>query len=257
MYRLYLDEVGTDDLTCLDVDNHRFLSLTGVAIDLAHIDDYLNPAIRDIKNNVFDCDPDEVIHLHRSDIVRRKKIFGQLNDNVKRNRFDQMLLELMRTAEYTVITVVIDKLDLTRRIHWENRHPYHYLLEIIVEKFVQFLERKNSKGDIMPEARRGKKDLALQSEFTRVWNDGTRYRGSDFIQQRLPGKQLKFRKKTDNISGLQLCDLIAHPSHMYVRQQQGHEVDLKNFSVQVRDILLQDKYDILRVLDHPTFGLTG
>lgn len=243
MFRLYIDEVGTDDLTALDKDNHRYLSLTGVAIDLEHVDVFLNPEVRKIKNEIFDVDPDEVVHLHRSDIVRRKKVFGQLNQNDKRSKFDEMIMQLFRDAKFTAITVLIDKLEMTHQKHWENNHPYHYLLEILVEKFVQFLERNGSTGDIMPEARRGKKDRALQIEFSRIWHEGTRFKSSESVQQRLPAKSLKFRQKQDNISGLQLCDLIAHASHMYVRETQGHSVALGEFGKAVRDILVQEKYD--------------
>ncbi|MEP3347833.1 MAG: DUF3800 domain-containing protein [Litoreibacter sp.] len=238
-----MDEVGTDDLSCLDQDNHRYLSLTGVMVNLNHVDEFLNPQLRLIKNTIFDCDPDEVIHFHRSDIVRRKKVFGQLNDNAKRASFDDMMLNFIRSAEYRVITVVIDKLAMIQQNHWESRHPYHYLLEILVEKYVQLLERVQDFGDIMPEARQGKKDTALQQEFTRLWENGTRYREPALVQRRLKAKSLKFRRKTDNVSGLQLCDLIAHGSHMHVRSIQGHAVELGRFSETIRNVLVAHKYD--------------
>ncbi len=243
MYRMYLDEVGTDDLTSLENDNHRYLSLTGVVVHLEHVDAYLNQQIRNIKNTVFDVDPDEVIHLHRSDIVRRKRVFGQLNENRKRTVFNEMVFDLISTAQYQVITAVIDKLEMTNQLHWEIRHPYHYLLEILVEKYVQLLERLGDNGDIMPEARRGKKDKALQDEYERFWLNGTRFRNSQSVQRKLKAKSLKFRTKADNVAGLQLCDLLAHASHFHVREQQGHEVQLGEFSTRVRDILVQSKYD--------------
>ncbi len=243
MYRMYLDEVGTDDLTSLESDNHRYMSLTGVVIHLEHVDAYLNPTIRNIKNSVFDVDPDEVVHLHRSDIVRRKRVFGQLNENHKRTLFNEMIFDLMSVAQYRVITAVIDKLEMTNQLHWENRHPYHYLLEILVEKYVQLLERLGDTGDIMPEARRGKKDKALQDEYLRFWSNGTRFRTSDLVQQRLKAKSLKFRTKSDNVAGLQLCDLLAHASHFHVRERQGHDVELGPFSTRVREILVHSKYD--------------
>ncbi|MEO9628996.1 MAG: DUF3800 domain-containing protein [Sulfitobacter sp.] len=238
-----MDEVGTDDLSCLDNDNHRYLSLTGVIIQLSDVDVFLNPALRNIKREVFETDPDEIVHLHRSDIVRRKKVFGQLNSNAKRELFDGLVLSLVQEADYKVITVLIDKLAMTERRHWENKHPYHYLMEIMVEKYVQFLERQNDIGDIMPEARQGKKDSALQNEYSRIWSDGTRFKSAQDIQGRLRAKSLKFRRKQDNISGLQLCDLIAHASHMYVRSRQSHAVAIGKFSRPIVKVLVEEKYD--------------
>jgi hypothetical protein len=36
-YRLYIDEVGNPDLGASTDPNHRFLSLTGVALDLDYV----------------------------------------------------------------------------------------------------------------------------------------------------------------------------------------------------------------------------
>ena len=47
----------------------------------------------------------------------------------------------------------------------------------------------------------------------------------------------------DNCAGLQLCDLLAHPSHIYVRKQMGHDVALGPFSTLVSAILESSKYD--------------
>lgn len=247
MYRLYLDEVGTDDLCHLDIDNHRYLSLSGVIIELDHVDKLLNPALRDLKQSVFEIDPDEMVHLHRSDIVKRKSVFGQLNSNAKRILFDRLILELIQNTEFKLITVMIDKRAMTEQRHWEQKHPYHYLMEIIVEKYVQFLERVDNIGDIMPEARQGKKDTKLQEVFAGTKQNGTRFlngrEGIQRIHSRIRGSELKFRTKKHNISGLQLCDLVAHPSHMYIRSLQRHEVNLGAFAESILPILNNSKYD--------------
>lgn len=240
---MYLDEVGTDDLSNLHQDNHRYLSLTGTIIDLAHVDLALNPMMLTLKRSVFEFDPDDNIHLHRSDIVKRKSVFGQLNDNKKRERFDRLVFEMIRDVEFKVITVVIDKYAMSQQAHWQQRHPYHYLMSILVEKYVQFLERNMAIGDIMPEARQGKKDQQLQHEFDRVKENGTRYVTRDRLNKVIRSSQLKFRTKKDNISGLQLCDLIAHPSHMYVRTLQRHPVQLGDYANRILPILIDTKYD--------------
>ena len=116
-------------------------------------------------------------------------------------------------------------------------------MEILVEKYAQWLERKQGYGDIMPEKRRGPKDAALQSAFEAVRQNGTRFIPAARIQARIRATKLKFRDKADDVPGLQLCDLIAHPSHMFVRQQQGHVVTLGPFARRVVPILVHNKYD--------------
>jgi len=244
MYRFYVDEVGTDDMTNLDEDNHRYLSLTGVAMEVSHARDHLKPACDWIKSNVFDHDPDDPLIFHRSDICQKKKKFGALRDDSKRALFDRAILRLLKSTNYTVISTVVDKKALAAKEEWRNNHPYHFLMDILVEKYVQFLERVKSRGDIMPEGRKGKKDQALQKAFLSVCDNGTYFVSKDRISTRLTTTQnLKFRYKRDNIAGQQLCDLIAHPSHMYIRERQQHDVCLGPFAKQVVAILKDSKYD--------------
>lgn len=240
---MYIDEVGTDDLLHLEQDNHRYLSLTGTIIRQDHVGAVLNPALLRLKQDVFLFDVDEQIHLHRSDIARRRGVFGQLRDDARRAMFDEGIRQIMSDTEYSVITAFVDKLAMTRQQHWQQRHPYHYLIEILVEKYVQFLERQDDIGDIMPEARRGKKDKALQAEFTRVKENGTRFVSVERVHSRIRAANLKFRTKKDNVSGLQLCDLLAHPSHIHIRDSMEHPVNVGPFAEGVIGILRDQKYD--------------
>ncbi|MEQ8426855.1 MAG: DUF3800 domain-containing protein [Gammaproteobacteria bacterium] len=242
MYRLYVDEVGTDALTCLDKDRHRYLSLTGIATEINHARDVVEIAINRIKAEVFDHDPDDPLILHRKDILGLKGSFQILRKSEKQEQFNALIMDLFLSADYVVITALIDKLWLLKQTHWQRNHPYHYLMEILVEKYAQFLERQNSIGDIMPESRQAK-DKLLQNEFTRVKRYGTDFVDRSRVNSVIRGSKLKFRKKKDNIAGLQLCDLLAHPSHIYVRSLMGHAVNLGPFATRVADILINRKYD--------------
>lgn len=232
-----------DELNHLDNDNHRYLSLTGAILNLEYVRDSLVPAVEAIKRDIFDFDPDDQINLHRTDIVKKKGVYGQLRDVERNEEFDRRIFQLISRTPYTVVTALVDKLAMTRQLHWEQKHPYHYLTEIMVEKYAQFLERNNDIGDIMPEARQGKKDRELQRQFERVRENGTRFVDAARIQSAIRTQNLKFRTKRDNVSGLQLCDLIAHPSHMHVRETQNHAVNLGPFAERVREILVAQKYD--------------
>ncbi|MBB4142732.1 DUF3800 domain-containing protein [Rhizobium rhizoryzae] len=240
---MYVDEVGHDDLTNLEEDNYRYLSLTGIAMKVTDARDDLTPRFDWIKANVFDHDPDDPLIFHRSDIVQRKRAFGVLNDDTKRATFDAHVLGAMSDVPYTVITALIDKHGMVNQPNWRNQHPYHYLMEILVEKFVQFLERKNDIGDIMPEGRKGKKDAELQKAFTGVLSRGTYYVSRTRMNERISSQTLKIRYKPNNIAGLQLCDLLAHPSHIYIRQRMGHAVTPGDYCNRVTPVLVQHKYD--------------
>ncbi|MGH9492026.1 MAG: DUF3800 domain-containing protein [Terriglobales bacterium] len=64
-HRLYIDEVGNSDLESSDDPNHRFLSLTGVVLELAHVRNAVHPQMEAMKAKYFGAHPDEPIIFHR------------------------------------------------------------------------------------------------------------------------------------------------------------------------------------------------
>ncbi len=243
MYRMYLDEHGVDSMTRLDLDKKRYLSLTGVIMRVDHARDFLVPALNRIKAQVLDEDPDAPICFHRSDIRHCKGPFEALRNDSVRARFDEQLLAVFNEAEYTVITSFIDKHELTQKFHWERTHPYHILMEIMVEKYALLLERRFAIDDIMPEARGKHQDQALQNEFVHFKKNGTRFAPVAMVTKQIPSSNLKFRTKKDNIAGLQLCDLLAHPSHYTIRHNLKHKVKLGPFAELVSEVLVKSKYN--------------
>jgi hypothetical protein len=149
----------------------------------------------------------------------------------------------MESTQYTAITAFLDKQAMVKKQNWKNKERYLYLMDIVVERYVQFLERTHSIGDIMPEKRGNPKDASLQSAYEHTRGTGTYYVSKQRIESSIRAKSLKFRAKRENISGLQLCDLLAHPSHMITRSILNHNVTLGAFCLSVRDILMSTKYD--------------
>lgn len=243
MYRLYLDEVGNDGLTHVHEDNERFLSLTGVAMRVDYAQGPLTVNLNWIKQEVFaPAFDDPPIILHRVDIMNYRGAFQVLRQDDKRDLFDRAIYRLMDSAEYVVITALIDKQWMMRQTHWAKKHPYHYLMEILVEKYVRFLGREKSIGDIMPESRDAK-DKLLAAAYADIRANGTTWVKSAAIASSIPSAKLKFRKKKDNVAGLQLCDLLAHPSHINVRRRMNHAVTPGDFANKVIPLLEGKKYD--------------
>jgi len=242
-HRMYVDEVGNPDLESSDNPNHRFLSLTGVIIKLDHVKDVLHPEMEALKTKHFGSHPDDPVILHRKELVNAKPPFHSLKDDQKRNAFDHDLLKLLQEWEYTVITVCLDK-----KRHWETYttwryDPYHYCLAVLLERFNFWLNRQKTKGDVMAESRGGKEDLRLKDSFHRLWEKGTEYVEPSQFQESLTSSQLKVKPKSANVSGLQLADLIAHPSRSEILDEHGQlGRSLATFSKKVKDIL-NNKYD--------------
>ncbi|MGV8041503.1 MAG: DUF3800 domain-containing protein [Thermoanaerobaculaceae bacterium] len=240
-FRLYVDEVGNPGLGASEDPKQRYLSLTGVAIELAYVASDVAPALEKLKIEFFGSHPDEPVVLHRKELVNKKPPFHALRDPATEARFNQALLGLITDLEYTVITVVIDKLEQIQRYKVWRYDPYHYCLKVLVEKYVLWLGQLRV-GDVMAESRGGKEDLRLRASFERVCAEGTEYVATSEVQARLTSSQLKVKPKANNIAGLQLADLLAHPSFVATRARHQNQALPENFGGQIAAILERTKY---------------
>jgi len=216
-YRIYIDEVGNSDLNSSDNPNHRFLSLTGLIFELNYIRNIVVPEIDSFKQKFFPSHhPDEPIILHRKEIVNKKYPFNNLKNKELEENFNSELLRILNDLEYTIVSVVIDKKTYKEKYKEWKDDPYHYCLKILIERFYYFLKKTNAIGDVMVESRGGKEDKRLKDSFSKIYSYGTEFVRSKDIQCYLTSKELKVKPKNSNIAGLQLADLIAHPSRRFI-----------------------------------------
>jgi len=226
---MYVDEVGNADLRSSDDPNHRFLSLTGLVIGLGHVESVVHPQMEGLKSTFFGSHPDDPVILHRKKLVNCRGPFASLRDPAVNAAFDGELLDLMRSWDYTVISV------------WQY-DPYHYCLAVLLERYVYFLNRRGVQGDVIAESRGGKEDRRLKESFARLCEKGSGYADAAQMSRALTSWQLKVKQKSNNLAGLQVADLVAHPSRNEILNENGHPMSIAPFAVKVIAIL-QGKYD--------------
>ena len=91
--------------------------------------------------------------------------------------------------------------------------------------------------------RGGKEDRKLKNSFSRLWEDGTEYVTPERFQKVLTSKQLKVKPKANNISGLQIADIIAHPSRTEIlRENKVRDTQLAPFATKIVAILKEKYY---------------
>jgi len=217
-YRLYVDEVGNPDLRSSDHEHNRFLCLTGVAFELDYVDKVLFPELEKIKKDFFGSHPDDPIIFHRKEILKKKPPFSDLQYPTIQVKFNQLLLKKLKSWEYTVISVIIDKKEHDERYSTWKYDAYHYCQEILIERFRLFLNINNVTGDMMFESRGAKEDRRLKKSFRNILENGTHNLKSEDLLQHYTSRELKVKPKTNNISGLQIADLIAHPARRWFFQ---------------------------------------
>lgn len=242
-YRLYVDEVGNPDMGASEDPNHRYLSLTGVILELGYVERTVYPGLEEVKRKFFRSHPDEPVVFHRKELVNCRPPFEALRDPSIRQQFDAELLRFLRETEYTVLTVVVDKLEHRDRYQVWRYDPYHYCLHVLLERYVMWLRRLGARGDAMAESRGGKEDRRLKESFERICRNGTDYMDSAQFRETLTSLQLKVKSKANNITGLQIADLVAHPSFKTVLARQGGQPPPANFGGRIGRILLDSKYD--------------
>ncbi len=241
-YRLYIDEVGNSDLGSSKDPNHRYLSLTGVILNLEYVSTTAFPAIEALKRDHFNSHPDEPVTLHRKELVNKKHPFESLRDPATETAFNQSLLNLIQNLDYAVITVVIDKLEHNQRYEAWRFDPYHYCMTVIVERYVLWLKSKGAVGDVMAESRSGKEDLSLKDAFERVYTNGSDFMEPEMFVAYLTSRQLKVKIKSNNIAGLQLADIVAYPSFRATLAHKERQSLADNFGGKIGKILEDSKY---------------
>ncbi|MEW6530204.1 MAG: DUF3800 domain-containing protein [Thermodesulfobacteriota bacterium] len=239
-YTLYVDEVGHASFKGISPDKERYLSLTGLVIDRDEVHDYLIPQMDALKN-VY-CPPGTQPHiLHRNDIVNKRYPFHGLGCSVICRNFDTDLLSLINGTTFVAVTVVLDKIQMARQYKYLH-HPYHYCLKLLLERYVRILEARADRGDVIVERRGGKEDRMLITEFAALRERGTDYIKSARIKAVLTSANLKLRTKKHNVAGLQLADIVAHPSFKLILALRNGKSPPSNFGGKVANILENHKY---------------
>jgi len=223
-YRLYVDESGDHvihDRPTLEQEGHRYLALVGCWMTQGSEYVSFHRSLDDLKQRHFPHNPDDPVILHRKDIVTSRGPFWRLRDAEARSRFDEELLQVIDEVHFHLVGVVIDKLELFLQ-YVCPRHPYHLAVDFLLQRYCFWLNHLNRQGDVMAESRGGAEDRRLQDAYQDIWDRGDFHHDAEFFQRCLTSRKPKLKKKSDNIAGLQLADLLAHPVRRHVLLQKRH-----------------------------------
>jgi hypothetical protein len=238
--RLYVDEVGNDDV------NHpaeQYLSLTGIITKVVSHDKLITPQIESLKTDLFGHSmPNNMIILHRKEILRREPPFHTLNDPVKNAEWEARVLDLIDKLPFLVNTVMIDKHAHRDKYTVWLFNPYHYCMRALIERYILWLNRHHLSGDVMVEPRFKKVDKALKKSFEFIYEHGTEHIPAHVIQRCLSSREIKFSAKRENVCGLQIVDLIAHPAHQGTKELYAGHVMKQSFGSKIYEVLERKKF---------------
>jgi hypothetical protein len=242
-FRLLIDEVGNGDLKGAATDaNVRYLSLTGVFTRIDLHSRTIQPRLDALKTRLFGHTPAIPVVLHRRELVRKEGPFSVLRSAAIEQDFNRSIIELLRTFPYLAITVQIDKKQHLETYNVWRFDPYHYCLRCLIERYVMYLVSHDWRGDVMIESRFKQADKKLKASFERIYKEGTEHVSPSTMRARLLSSDIQLKPKSANVAGLQIADLLAHPSARYMRLHRAGSTQPDDFGSKVVDILLTTKY---------------
>lgn len=204
----FIDESGDHSLEVIDPEYPMFV-LGGCIVEMDYYKKVVVPEMDRFKNQVFGTK--EVI-LHTADIVRRRREFRKLTDEVFRKHFYDETNKLMQKLDYKVVACCIKKDEHLKQYGIAAMDPYLLSLRVIVERFVYEVQTygKGKPGILIAESRDETLDNLLRLAWMELRTSGTEYVTAVDIRKNIE-QDLKIRDKKKNIHGLQLVDLIVSP----------------------------------------------
>ncbi|MGP1910669.1 DUF3800 domain-containing protein [Metabacillus sp. JX24] len=235
-YHLFLDEI-------LPSENLDYFCLAGVLLDERTYTKEIIPAVNKIKQEIFG---DTTTILHDAEIRYAKKgsryeIFKKAET---RNTYWKEVKSLLQNHEMFILSASIHEKDLFR-LYPTMRDKYFICLQVILENYVNFLERHNGIGNIAIESRNPGQNDQLQSHFHILKANGTLFYEPKVLQKHL--LNISFPLKEDNNIGLQIADMIPNPLN---RDLSGTKQKIKGLV----DIIHSKAYDGL-VEEKQRFGI--
>jgi hypothetical protein len=218
-YRLYIDESGDHAYRHLDDPHRRYLGLTGVLMRKSYYNPVVPNTLEALKRLFFTYDPDVPPILVRKALVDKKGSFGVLREPEINASWEQALLGFYTGLPAAIFTVVIDKKEHYERFPSSAWNPYSYSLMVLLWRVRGWLRLQGETADIMPESRGQNEDNQLLAAYLDLRaNDPYYGRAADYCAA-YPNERLLFRRKDQNIAGLQLADLKAAEQKLLTLQE--------------------------------------
>lgn len=202
---LFLDESGDHSLQVID-NQYPLFVLGGVIADVGYAKGEMTERLSDFKRKLLGTDQ---LILHTADMVRNRNGFEALAHPEFRGRFYAGLNSLLAELQYQIVACVIRKDVHLQRYGDLARDPYHFALEVLVERLCYEVGDNPRAGMIVAERRNRFLDRQLRLAWLTLKAGGTRFVQAVQVARRIRG--MVIRGKEDNIAGLQVADLVVTP----------------------------------------------
>lgn len=194
-YNLYLDECYADNF-------YSHFCLAGVMVEeTTYVNEFV-PELNRLKQQIFN---DPSIILHHSEVSRTEGVFGVLRNRELRSEYENGISTILSLENVHGLAVAVNK-NFSESLYPKIKDSYFIAFQLIIENFVNFLERNNAVGNIILESRTLSQNESLIKRFNGLKNNGTLFYTHKVLQEHLG--TINFNLKVDNIAGLQIADIL-------------------------------------------------
>ena len=211
-YNLYIDECGNHSLATYD-RNFPIFTLCGILIPVKNVNNF-RKAVDELKREFWNTT--DVI-LHSRDIRKCEKHFEILFDNEIKQRFYERVNEVLsRQGVYVIVCCSVQKEACIAK-HGIEADIYGTALKYVIQRSIFCVDDINPNGgkiDVIVERRGKREDAALLNYY-----NGLRFTGMHYVTPKRLAEHMGhfgFSKKSENVFGLQVADLIAYPISRHV-----------------------------------------
>ena len=227
-YNLYIDECGDHTLAIYD-RNFPIFTLCGILVPVKKVNEF-KKAIDELKIEFWNTT--EVI-LHSRDIRKCEKNFEILFDDDVKKRFYARVNEILSVQGIYVIVCCSVKKEQCIEKYGTDADVYGTALKYVIQRSIFCVDDINPDGgtiDIIVERRGKREDTTLLNYYNKLRFTGMHHISPERLAEHMGS--FGFSKKTENVSGLQVADLIAYPISRYVlnpeKQNQAFDVISSN-----------------------------
>lgn len=234
-YILFLDESNVTKY-------NPYLLLGGIAISRKEYKSNLIHGILDCKSTL---DNPSVI-LHYTDIIKKQNDFRCMCNNTKMcDEFWNKLKNSLINSNYIILSSYINVKKYNTEYPKEFCHDcYELLFSTVINNYIHFLEKQNSRGSIIFEAREETQNRKIQQYYFHILKYGTNIYQATAIEKHIT--TTSFIVKEENCIGLQIADLVAYNCIKHIN---GKKIDHNIWNVIENKIYGYNKSDI------ETYGL--
>lgn len=203
---MFIDECGDQNLSAFD-ENFPIFTLCGVLMSSCQLQ-AMEKKMLALKKKYWG---NKVVILHSRDIRKCDKEFKILFDlDVKKRFYEDIDAILGEKGAYTIVSCSILKEPYIRQFGKFN-DIYGQSLSFLIERSIFFLDdvSKNADMHIMAEMRGKMQDRNLLNYYNKLRDVGTHWITPERLQAHI--RKFDFLSKKQNVTGLQIADLIAYP----------------------------------------------